>query len=131
MILFLFSLSFFFFLHNFDWSYFSPGVKWGRNNWIFWFELMLSIEGPRPWKCKGPIFVAEGFIAEKGVFCKDKQVPQIVAKGTKYIFELHLELAGSYHLFFIACSINDCKSLQILQRSWQSILQQEIYKERR
>lgn len=91
----------------------------------------LSIEGPRPWKCKGPIFVTEGFIAEKGVFCKDKQVPQIVAKGTKYIFALHLELACSYHLFFIACTINDCKSLQIMQRPWQSILQQEIYKERR
>lgn len=32
----------------------------------------LSMQGPMPWKCKGPIFVTEGFISEKGVFCKDK-----------------------------------------------------------
>lgn len=91
--------------------------------------MCLFYEGTSPWKCKGPIFITEGFIAEKGVFYKDKQVPQIVAKDTKYIFALHLELACSYHLF-IACTINDCKSLKILQRSWQSILQQEIYREK-
>ena len=64
------------------------------------------------------------------VFCEDKQVSLIVAKGTEYIFALHLDWACSYRLFFIAYTINDCKSLQILQRPWQSILQQEIYKER-
>lgn len=60
----------------------------------------LSIKGRRLWKCKGPISVTEGFIAEKGVFCKDKQASQIVAKGTEYIFALHLELASSYHHFY-------------------------------
>lgn len=88
----------------------------------------LSNKGPRLWKWKGPIFVTEGLIAEKGVFCKGKQVSQIVAKGTEYIFALHLELAA-HITSFIACTINDCKSLQILQSPWQSILQQEIYKE--
>jgi hypothetical protein len=62
---------------------------------------VLSTKGPRLWKCKGPIFVTEGFIAEKGVFCKDKQVSQIVAKGTEYIFALHLELVCPYHLFLL------------------------------
>jgi len=39
---------------------------------------------------------AEMFIAAKGVFGEYKQHPQIVAKGTSYIFALHLEPVCPY-----------------------------------
>ena len=70
-----FKILFLFFSSSFYWNlFFFFFLVWNEVERIKFSGLntCLSMEGPRPWKCKGPIFVTEGFISEKGVFYKDK-----------------------------------------------------------